>query len=408
MWLVIFMALHKKTNSNKSKNREKIFSVASILLLILAWYLGGLRTNNSQAQFFEHISSADSQLVEVSANLYRLVGTDGDKESAKWVSFGSGVGYGGELTVGAVFTHTGGIETISLLSSKETSSYFDKVVEEKLPEALLNKTIKTSLTVDAVTGATLTSDAYIKALDQAADPVRQAIFGYRLSEQASVWSYFKWLDAAALLFFGLAVWVNRSRSEHKVKLNVALLAASTLLFGFHSASLYSASTMGGVIYGSWISGVANYTPFILIALSIGYIFYYNRNVYCQSLCPFGAMQQCLAKVGNAKSSPVRHQLFVWFPRVLLLVTLCLGAYFRSPAAFVYEPFGIAFGMIGGMYLFVLTVIIILTSLVVRRPWCQSLCPVNAMTDFLVFNKSWFKQIRSQKNKQRRAAKTEKE
>ncbi|WP_241210376.1 FMN-binding protein [Vibrio ichthyoenteri] len=372
----------------------------SILLLIGAWFLGGLRPNNSQAQFFEHIASLEDQLLEISPNLYQLVGADGE-ENAKWVSFGSGIGYGGELTIGAVFTAAGEVETISLLSSKETSSYFDKVVEEKLPEALLGKNLKKAINVDAITGATLTSDAYTQALNQAADPVRQALFGYRLSEQASPLSYFKWLDAAALVFFGIAVWVNRTRSEHKIKMNVALLAASTLLFGFHSASLYSASIMGGLVYGSWISGVANYTPFILLALSIAYIFYYNRNVYCQSLCPFGAVQQCLAKVGNAKSSPVRHQFFIWFPRVLLLVTLCLGAYFRSPAAFVYEPFGIAFGMIGGMYLFILTVMIILTSLVVRRPWCQSLCPINAMTDFVVFNKNWFKQMRNQKGKKTR-------
>ncbi|ROV61695.1 4Fe-4S binding protein [Vibrio ponticus] len=407
MWLVSFMA-ERKQKTNRNKNLEKIASIASILLLILAWYLGGLRTNNSQAQFFQHISTTGSELVEVSPNLYQLVGADGDKAQAKWVSFGSGVGYGGELTVGAVFTPSGEVETISLLSSKETSSYFDKVVEEKLPENLLGQRVKTSLYVDAVTGATLTSEAYITAVDQAADPVREALYGYRLSEQASALSYFKWLDAAALVFFALAVWVNRTRSEHKVKFNIAILGGSTILFGFHSASLYSASIMGGAIYGSWISGVANYTPFILLALSIGYIFYYNRNIYCESLCPFGAVQKCLAKVGNAKSSPIRNELFIWFPRVLLLVTLCLGAYFRSPAAFVYEPFGIAFGMIGGMYLFVLTVMIILTSLVVRRPWCQSLCPVNAMTDFLVFNKNWFKQSRAKKSKARRPMKQDKE
>ena len=401
LWLVYFcMAIKKPKTPNRNKNIEKILSVLSILLLIFAWYLGGLRPNNSQTQFFEHVTSSQDQRIEISPNLYKLVGEEGE-DNAKWISFGSGIGYGGELTIGAVFTASDAVETISLLSSKETSSYFDKVVEEKLPEALLGKNIKTSLNVDAITGATLTSDAYAQALNQAADPVRQAMFGYRLSEQASPWSYLKWLDAAALIFFAIAVWVNRTRSEHKVKMNVALLAASTLLFGFHSASLYSASTMGGLIYGSWISGVANYTPFILLALSIVYIFYYNRNVYCQSLCPFGAVQQCLAKVGNAKSSPVRHQFFIWFPRALLLITLCLGAYFRSPAAFVYEPFGIAFGMIGGMYLFVLTVMIILTSLVVRRPWCQSLCPINAMTDFLVFNKNWFKQVRNQKGKKAR-------
>ena len=401
MWLVYFSMTIKKTKTpNRNKKLEKILSILSIFLLIVAWYLGGLRSNNSQAQFFEHITSKQYQLEEVSPNLYKLVGNVGE-ENAKWVSFGSGIGYGGELTVGAVFTASGVVETISLLSSKETSSYFEKIVEEKLPEGLLGKNIKTTFHVDAITGATLTSDAYNHALDQAADSVRQAVFGYRLSEQVTPWSYFKWLDAAALILFAIAVWVNRTRSEHKVKMNVALLTASTLLFGFHSASLYSASTMGGLIYSSWISGVANYTPFILLALSIIYIFCYNRNVYCQSLCPFGAVQQCLAKVGNAKSSPVRHQFFIWFPRVLLLITLCLGAYFRSPAAFVYEPFGIAFGMIGGMYLFVLTIMIILTSLVVRRPWCQSLCPINAMTDFLVFNKHWFKQVRNKKGKQAR-------
>ncbi|WP_236688450.1 4Fe-4S binding protein [Vibrio renipiscarius] len=407
------MAIKKSKTPNRNKNLEKFLSVFSICLLIVAWYLGGLRPNNSQAQFFEHITSAGQEVVEVSPNLYQIVSssseahstqsnTDGEPKAEKWVSFGNGIGYGGELTIGAVFTQSGVVETISLLSSKETSSYFAKIVEEKLPESLLGKNIKTAIHIDAISGATLTSDAYSHALDQAADPVREAIYGYRLSEQASTWSYFKWLDAAALVLFAVAVWVNRTRSEHKVKMNVTLLAVSTLIFGFHSASLYSASTMGGLLYGSWISGVANYTPFILLALSIGYIFYYNRNVYCQSLCPFGAVQQCLAKVGNAKSSPVRHSFFVWFPRVLLLITLCLGAYFRSPAAFVYEPFGIAFGMIGGMYLFVLTVMIILTSLVVRRPWCQSLCPINAMTDFLIFNKNWVKQVRSQKSKKSRS------
>ncbi|WP_419206688.1 4Fe-4S binding protein [Photobacterium leiognathi] len=391
------MTRKKIQTPNRNKNLEKILSILSILLLIVAWYLGGLRSNNSQAQFFEHIVSPSVRMHEVGPNLYQLIDKGGETDD-KWISFGSGIGYGGELTVGAVFTASGDVETVSLLSSKETSSYFEKVVEEKLPEALLGKNIKTTLHVDAITGATLTSDAYVHALNQAADPVRKTLFDYRLSEQNSPWYYVKWLDAAALILFVIAVWVNRTRSEHKVKMNLALLTVSTLLFGFHSASLYSASTMGGFVYGSWISGVASYTPFILLALSIIYIFCYNRNIYCQSLCPFGAVQQCLAKVGNAKPSPVRHQFFIWFPRVLLLITLCLGAYFRNPAAFVYEPFGIAFGMIGGMYLFVLTVMIILTSLVVRRPWCQSLCPINAMTDFLVFNKNWFKQVLNNKGK----------
>ncbi|WP_052260879.1 4Fe-4S binding protein [Photobacterium gaetbulicola] len=415
--------MERKTKPRRNNRFDKFVSVISILALTFAWYLGGQRTNHSQAQFFDNILSHGEQLIEVAPLLYQIV-PNGESSpnqtnsleqtsrpeskitpnTSKWVSFGTGVGYGGELTIGAVFSHQGEIETIALLSSKETTSYFDKVAEQKLPESLLAQNIKTAMSVDAVSGATLTSEAYTQALNQAADPVRLRLFGYQFTETTPAWHYLKWLDVAALLFFIAAVWVNRSRSEHKSKLNTALLTGSTLLFGFHSASLYSASTMAGLVSGTWLSGVANYTPFILLMLSIGCILYYNRNVYCQSLCPFGAVQQCLAKVGKAKASPIRRSWFIWFPRFLLLATLCLGAYFRNPAAFVYEPFGIAFGMIGGMYLFILTVMILLTSLIVRRPWCQSLCPINTLTDFVVFNKQWLKQAAKHRKRELGTAK----
>lgn len=398
----------KQTASNRNKNRDKILSILSILLVLSSWFLGGLRVNNSQSQFFEHITAKNEKIVEITPQLFKIISNDTtDTNPIKWVSFGSGIGYGGELTVGSVFLPDGKVQSISLLSSKETSSYFDKVVEEKLPEGLLGNSIEHLLEYDAISGATLTSQAYVHAVNQSADLIREQLYGKRLVSDSSILDYLKWLDFAAIIFFMSAVWINRSRSVYKAKFNAGLLFGSTILFGFHSASLYSSSTMGGLIFGSWISGVANYTPFILLILSVGYILYYNRNIYCQSLCPFGAVQQCLAKVGNAKSSPIRHQFFIWFPRVLLLTTLCMGAYFRSPAEFIYEPFGIAFGMIGGMYLFVLTVMILLTSLVVRRPWCQSLCPINAMTDFIVFNKNWAKQVRNNAAKKRKTAKKEK-
>ncbi|OCH23813.1 4Fe-4S binding protein [Aliivibrio sp. 1S128] len=398
----------KQTSSKRNKNRDKILSISSILLLLLSWFLGGLRVNHSQSQFFEHITEKGEKIVEVTPLLFKIISNNTtDDKLIKWVSFGSGIGYGGELTVGSVFLPDGTIQSLALLSSKETSSYFDKVVEEKLPEELLGNSIEHLLEFDAISGATLTSQAYVHAVNQSADLIREQLYGKRLVSKSSVLDYVKWLDFAAVVFFISAVWINRSRSAYKAKFNAGLLFGSTILFGFHSASLYSSSTMGGLLFGSWISGVANYTPFILLILSVGYILYYNRNIYCQSLCPFGAVQQCLAKVGNAKSAPIRHQFFIWFPRVLLLTTLCMGAYFRSPAEFIYEPFGIAFGMIGGMYLFVLTVMILLTSLVVRRPWCQSLCPINAMTDFIVFNKNWVKQIRNNATKKHKSSKKEK-
>lgn len=381
-----------------NKQRDKWLSLLSVLALIASWFFGGLKTNDSQTEFITYVSQKGDKVTEVSPQLYRI--ENEDFATSKWLSFGSGVGYGGEIVIGAVFSERGEVQTLAVLQSKETSSYFDKVVDEKLPESLLGQSVHKALYADGVTGATLTSQAYLVAADLAADQVRASLLDFRLTASTNGLTYVKWLDFAAVLFFIAAVVVNRSRWKLKNKLNIGLLAGSTALFGFHSASLYGATTIGGFIQGAWIAGVASYTPFILLALSLGYILYYNRNIYCQSLCPFGAAQQCLAKLGNAKATPLRHDVFVWFPRVLLLATLCLGLYFRNPAAFSYEPFGIAFGMIGGMYLFVLTVIIILTSLVIRRPWCQSLCPINAMTDFVVFNKAWLKQLSKARRKTR--------
>ncbi len=385
----------KQTFKN-NKQLEKAASIASVLILIVCWYLGGLQTNTSQTQLLHNVLSKQETIIQESPVLFKIAKHQNSQiTTKKWLSLGYGVGYGGELQVAVELLPDGTLNAIHLLSSKETAPYFAKVVEEKLPQALLGQSASTAFSHDGVTGATLTSNAYIQAVNKAADPVRNLLYGYELVKVPSIWQRFKWLDITAVIFFIAAVGLSRSKTKYKAKLNSALLCLSTLLFGFYSASLYTVSTIGGFISATWITGVASYSPFILLALSMGYILYYNRNIYCQSLCPFGAVQQCLATIGNAKSSPVRYPFFIWFPRFLLLITLCMGAYFRNPASFVYEPFGIAFGMIGGIYLFVLTILILLTSLVVRRPWCQSLCPVNAMTDFIVFNKSWLKQTKRQ-------------
>ncbi len=390
----------KKKQRKQSKQRfEKLASVGSILLLILAWYLGGLRIADSQNGLLNDLLADGNSLQAISAGLYQGH-SKSDTQASEWIGIGSGIGYGGPMEVALTVSHQGEIKRVAVLSSKDTSSYLEKVVQGKLLDKLLGQNIKTSIYVDAISGATLSSNALLQATNAAADPVRKQLFGFTLTEPASVILNFRWLDIVALLMFALAVWVSKTRHPKKSAFNWALLLTSMGLFGFYSASLFSSSTMGIFASGAWISGLGNYTPLILLLLSAGYIIAYNKNIYCQSLCPFGAAQECLAKIGNAKATTFKHDFFIWFPRVILLAALCFGGYFRNPASFSYEPFGIMFGMVGSLYLFVLTVLVVITSLLIRRPWCRSLCPINAMTDFLKFNKNWAKQISKQRQKSR--------
>ncbi|WP_413112902.1 4Fe-4S binding protein [Thaumasiovibrio sp. DFM-14] len=396
-----------KKSTSKSKQLEKILSIFSILLFVVAWYLGGERNQHNQLAQLTHLMLQAEQLTPTGSNSYRGVSVAQDgSETVEWISVGHGIGYGGEMTAGINVSPSGKVQSFAVIASKETSSYLHKVMQSGIADRILGQSIESTVLVDSVTGATLTTNALNDAIDRAAEPVREQLFNFRLSEPKSVFATLQWLDAAALLVFAIAVWASRTRHKNKVQINWVVLTISMGLFGFYSASLYTSATMGMLMSGVWWQGLASFTPLILLLLSVGYILYYNRNIYCQNLCPFGAVQQCLAKVGNAKASTLKHSAFLWFPRFLLLATLCLGAYFRNPVAFSYEPFGIMFGMIGTMYLFVLTILIILTSLLVRRPWCQTLCPIKAMTDFLTFNKTWYKQAQKQREKQRRQLKKE--
>ncbi|MGF1759898.1 FMN-binding protein [Photobacterium sagamiensis] len=383
--------MRKKSRKQSKPFIEKIASVASILLLISAWYLGGLRIADNQSIMLNQMLDKGSVLHTTDSGLYQVY-SKLDPESYQWVNVGTGIGYGGEMKLTVTVEPNGDIQRVAILSAKDTSSYLDKVVDGKLFDAMLGKNIKTSLVVDGISGATLSSNGLIQAVDNAADPIRKELFGYTLSEPDSALDHLSWLDIAAVLIFAAAVWVSKSRHPRKNALNWTVLVTSMILFGFYSASLFSSSTMGIMVSGSWLSGLGNYTALILLLLTVGYILAFNKNIYCQSICPFGASQQCLGKITNAKAVNLKHRFFIWFPRAILLSTLCFGVYFRNPAFFSYEPFGIMFGMVGSMYLFTLTFMIVLTSLVVHRPWCKSLCPINAMTDFLKFNKNWAKQV----------------
>jgi polyferredoxin/uncharacterized protein with FMN-binding domain len=391
------MARKSKAKSNQAV--EKIAAIGSLLILITAWWLGGLQISERQLHQLDSLITDSQQLTKVKEGLYRIMASD---TQSGWLSTGSGVGYGGEMNVAVKIDQQGNIEQTAILSIKDTSSYVTKVIDNGLINQILGASARTGLSVDAISGATLSSNGIAQAANSAIDPVREQLYGYRLEQQSSPLDNLGLVDLLAVLFFALAVMISRSSSKHKTKMQWTLMVGSLLLFGFYSAALISSSTMGILISGSWSAGLGNYTAIILLVLCVAYILLFNKNIYCQMLCPMGVTQQCLSRLTRAKAIPLKHKVFQWIPRAILLATLAAGLCFRNPAAFSYEPFGIMFGMVGSMYLFILTFLILITSLLVHRPWCKTLCPITAMTDYLLFFKQWYKQASKAKKRANKA------
>ncbi|GLO63513.1 hypothetical protein MACH09_40210 [Vibrio sp. MACH09] len=379
----------RKSKKKKTKTAEKVSAIVSILILITAWWFGGVKLSENQLATLNSLTGENQTLVKVEENLYQVLEND---VSVSWLGIGQGIGYGGEIEVAVRIDNQGEINQISILSIKDTSSYITKVIEHGFVDKFFSFSANEPADVDAVSGATISSTGMLNAFNSSIELIGTKVSGQRKREKYNPLSTVSILDAVAIILFITAIYVSRSVSKHKTKMQWILMLSALGVLGFYSASLISTSTLSILISGSWIHGLGNYTPLILFILTIGYILLFNKNIYCQMICPMGTTQQCLSKLTNAKTVSLKHKVFVWFPRFLLLITLAGGLYFRNPTSFSYTPFGIMFSMVGSIYLFIPTILILLTSLVVHRPWCKTLCPINAMTDYILFFKDWYKQL----------------
>jgi polyferredoxin len=116
----------------------------------------------------------------------------------------------------------------------------------------------------------------------------------------------------------------------------------------------------------------------------------GKNPYCSWFCPFGAVQECLASVGGAKPyRPVRfYARLKWLQRGLAFAAITLGLALRQPAATSYEPFGTLFSLSGGFFPWMLLVIILFSSLIIRRPFCSYLCPIDPVIELIGRLRGW--------------------
>jgi polyferredoxin len=123
--------------------------------------------------------------------------------------------------------------------------------------------------------------------------------------------------------------------------------------------------------------------YILLFGSIIILFLTKKNIYCSSVCPFGSVQDVLAKVGNAKIfRPVLYKRLRLSRDFIVLVALLLSLAFNNPVLVQYEVFGAFFQLTANAIIFGILIIVIILSLFIKRPWCNYMCPVDTGFEFI--------------------------
>ena len=104
------------------------------------------------------------------------------------------------------------------------------------------------------------------------------------------------------------------------------------------------------------------------------------------------MQQCVAVVTGAKLYRPRdyNVALKWLQRGLTLTAIMLGLALRRPGVASYEPFATLFDFRGTGVQWAFLILILLVSLMMYRPFCNYLCPLDAVVEFIAAGRRWVK------------------
>ncbi len=78
-------------------------------------------------------------------------------------------------------------------------------------------------------------------------------------------------------------------------------------------------------------------------------------------------------------------------RGLAVTAIALGLALRRPGVAGYEPFATLFDLRGATVAWVLLVVVLLASLAIYRPFCNYLCPLDPVVDFIAAGRRWGKE-----------------
>lgn len=359
-------------------------AVVSLCILVAAWVAGGMRSKDAGLERIRNISPDLEDVRQVRPSVFEAH-RKGHPADRLVIGIAEHPGYGGPVQMAVVVNDAGVIERVALVRTTDTSAYIARVLDKGILDAFLGAGAADLPRVDAVSGATLSSTAMIKGLEKATayirgtassrDPLRLSAADLRTS------------GLTVLLFLAALFISGRFYRWNKQYARLGLLAVSLVVLGFMYGTQFSLPSLALVLSGLWTRGLASYTALICLVLAVLVFLATRKNLYCAMICPFGALQEGLGRITNC-SPPQRTEWMKWTARLLALTALSAALYFRNPADAQYEPFGMAFSFIGSSVIFGLTILILLASLVVKRPWCTLLCPITPVFDYLALLRNW--------------------
>ena len=294
------------------------------------------------------------------------------------------VGYGGPLTLAVMTDADGTLVDFRTLHSHETPAYLDLLAPWMRGLKGRNLFEPGALTgVDAVSGATLSSEAVSRALRTAGNAFAHRVLGATATTPASTRPR-SVHDIRVPVVTLLAVLALVLRARPRRRTRQVFLAVVVLTCGFALNAQYSLAHALPLLELQ-VPPPGWRVVFLLVCLLPVFVLCFG-NVYCGYLCPFGALQELVGDLRPARldTDPDATSWRYARPVKFVLLFLVIAAFSLSLdlALASHDPLVSAFSAGRSRFIAWLAGTVLLLSFFYRRFWCRTLCPAGAFLALL--------------------------
>ncbi|MDD3001371.1 MAG: nitroreductase family protein [Candidatus Riflebacteria bacterium] len=286
-------------------------------------------------------------------------------------------GYAANVPVLIGLSNERKIVGLELQENKETKWFVERVLKRGLLNSWTGTVASEAvvLKVDAVSGATMTSNAIIKSVNRRLAAFEKVIESRQgMSFVQILHEFFAWG------FLAVAVFAFFPKSP-LAKYRKYVLLASLLIPGLWLSRFVSLALVGG-----WASaGVPIETQLYMVVLVVLALFiplFTGKSFYCTWYCPFGAAQELVGSLCPKKFTPsgeFREFLVRLRPSILMIISFLLIAGVKIDLNSV-EPFSAFVVKSSSFAILVFASIFLVLSFVLRRPWCNYFCPTGQILE----------------------------
>ena len=290
-------------------------------------------------------------------------------------------GYGGPINLLVSIDHKGTLRGIRHVASRETPSYiadFDAWLESLKGISLAQRPLSLD-EIDGLSGATTTSRAALITINHASNAASRMAFDKALFTQASV--TIDWLQPRVLILLVVLTLFFPVWKSGRDSWRLAYQGLVLIVLGFWFNTLVTEVDLINLSEGRIPAPDASLLHFLLISFTF-LITLFLGQVYCGYICPFGALQEFISRIGRyfyLRSYPDQEtERRMRYNKYILLVIMLCGYWMTDNREWVYfNPMQHFFVFQLEGWILLITAISLIGALFYYRFWCRYFCPFGA-------------------------------